>query len=922
MKFDELAILLPCHSLEDFPSHHEGGQAEGLLAAWTALWHPLLLASAAKLPSWHRADSPPQTVSGRLLVIPEASESLLQAGWADRVEGEGAVVVRKKRTRAEIVSQALAPLNGRAQPIDEGLAGSFHALGLCYLLVELLTRQMRYMSNVDEIHLRNETLAAATATIEGNSDIAEERLKNCFRTLTEARERFYPTEAYLLDLLLVSPTTLGPELEQEWRRETPGSVLLPACLVERIASENPASLAALRSAAESKRLTIIGGENDEREWTVLPRETILGELLKGKEVYRERLGAEPTVFARRRFGPNPMLPGILSRLGYIGAIHWSLDDGQFPHSGQSKIRWEGIDETAIDALNRLPLDAGRPETFLGLPRKIGESMDMDHVATVAFARWPGPASTFYEDLLRMSRYAPVLGKFVTLEDYFEKTTRPGILSKHKPDQYRAPYLKQAITREESDPLSRFARAHQDEAAALSAATSRTLADLLNAPSSTPPGDPSGAETERLARAICPASAGTAATGLLAINTQSFAREILVEVTSLPALPAVAAPVLAVQESAGKKWAIVATPAMGFAYVRPGESVSPSPKPRKPPPTVADGLVLRNEFMEVTLHSETGGIRSVHDFERRTNRISQQIALRSPGPRPKAGDLWRSPDESAEYSTMVAESFEVLATGSALGEIRGKGKLLDRDGARIAGFSQTARLWRGARVLEIEIELEIDRPPRADAWNSYFASRFAWKDEDAEMRRDVGLCSQVTSAKRLEAPGFIEIRGEKTRTSVLTGGLPFHRYIEPRMLDVMLVARGESERRFRLGIGVELTHPAQQAMEFLAPAASIAKTPPPASGATSGWFFHLDAKNVVATHWEAVRESGQAVGFRVRILETEGRAGRVRLRSFRPLASARQLDFRGQPLMDVSASDDTVQFDVAAFEWLAIEGRFR
>ena len=34
----ELIILLPCHSLEDFPLHHEGEDAEGLLASWTALW--------------------------------------------------------------------------------------------------------------------------------------------------------------------------------------------------------------------------------------------------------------------------------------------------------------------------------------------------------------------------------------------------------------------------------------------------------------------------------------------------------------------------------------------------------------------------------------------------------------------------------------------------------------------------------------------------------------------------------------------------------------------------------------------------------------------------------------------------------------------------------------------------------------------
>jgi alpha-mannosidase len=59
MKYEDLLILLPCHSLEDFPTHHSGDEAAGLLAGWSALWHPALIASTQKMPSWFRADSPP-----------------------------------------------------------------------------------------------------------------------------------------------------------------------------------------------------------------------------------------------------------------------------------------------------------------------------------------------------------------------------------------------------------------------------------------------------------------------------------------------------------------------------------------------------------------------------------------------------------------------------------------------------------------------------------------------------------------------------------------------------------------------------------------------------------------------------------------------------------------------------------------------
>ena len=50
MSYQQLIILLPCHSLEDFPVHHEGDDAAGLLAGWSALWHPQLIASAHTIP--------------------------------------------------------------------------------------------------------------------------------------------------------------------------------------------------------------------------------------------------------------------------------------------------------------------------------------------------------------------------------------------------------------------------------------------------------------------------------------------------------------------------------------------------------------------------------------------------------------------------------------------------------------------------------------------------------------------------------------------------------------------------------------------------------------------------------------------------------------------------------------------------------
>src|SRR3989304_4138406 len=72
MTYHDLIVLVPSHSLEDFPTELPEDKAEGLLNAFAVLWHPRLLAAARVLPSWHRADEPPQYTRDRLIIVPSA----------------------------------------------------------------------------------------------------------------------------------------------------------------------------------------------------------------------------------------------------------------------------------------------------------------------------------------------------------------------------------------------------------------------------------------------------------------------------------------------------------------------------------------------------------------------------------------------------------------------------------------------------------------------------------------------------------------------------------------------------------------------------------------------------------------------------------------------------------------------------------
>ncbi len=811
MRFAELAILLPCHSLEDFPLYHSGTQADGLLACFTALWHPALVASAKKLPTWHRADDPPEELNGILLTIPEVSESVMLAGWATRAASEGACVVRKEHDRDEILRQALAGLGTDAPSVDEELVADFLALGFGYLQIELLSRRMRYMSSLDEVQIERQTLAAAEAAVSGDRETANKHLSECFEVLTEARERFYPVDLYLIDLTLTAESTIGPALRQELTSSSPMNILMSGKLLDQVATNEPGTLSALRGALEAETASIVGGEFDEDDTSLLPIEDALDQLTLGRETYKRHLNQTPMIFGRRRYGLTPWMPQLLSRAGFDGALHFTLDGGKFTKDQRGRAQWEGTDGSTIECIARAPLDANAGETFLNLTEKIGDAMDVDQVATVSFAHWPGHVSRWYEDLRRIARFGPTFGRFVTLDDYFRTTNSPGFLSQFNPDDYQAPYLQRDVAAGAPDPISRFVDKHRHRAARESAATLRLMTCAITG-TSTPnsQANTTGGPTEQSSDTSCDATSAArqlavclspgddAKThGSLVVNPLSFQRREAVEIV----LP-----------DGSSQRRVVNVPAQGFAWISHEQTDSkPSRKGRA---SIAEETMLRNEHLIVSIDPHTGAVRSIYEHRKRGNRLSQQLSLRQGNAPSAPSPIAR--DDTSEYSVMAADSVKVTHAGSEWGEISSQGRIVDRGGQTLALFQQRTGLARGSRVLQLEIELEPKVLPEGDPWQNYYAARFAWGDPSADLYRSVGMIAHHTSAQRLEAPHFVEIRAPNERTSILCGGLPYHRRVGMRMLDTLLIAAGETRTKFQLAIGVGLSHPLHAALGMMLP----------------------------------------------------------------------------------------------------------
>ncbi|MGA2621254.1 MAG: hypothetical protein ABSF26_26825 [Thermoguttaceae bacterium] len=1006
---------MPCQTPENSAPGRAAAEADEVLSAWSALWQPALIAAAGSMPRWLSAETPPAEPAGHLILVPPCAEPLLPAGWLAETEAAGARVLHQLRDRAEMTAAARAQLEPQpAGPttFDPELADDFPALAYCHFAIEMLTRQMRYMSSLDEAGFEREVVAAARALCQGDAPEARNRLQAAFDLLHTAREYFYPIEAYLLDLTLVAGTTLGPSLRAELAAGRPANFLICGELVEELSSREPASLAALRQALEAGTAALVGGELRQLELPLLGPEAIRRQLVRGLEAYQRCLGTRPVVFGRRRFGMTPLLPQILAQLGFRGAMHATLDDGRFPADPQARIRWEGIDGSVLDAILRVPSDVSRAEAFYGLPQSLGNGMDMDHLATAVLAHWPGRTSPWYRDFQRIGRYTAVLGSFVTVNDYFERTGMAGQQKMLQADQYRSPYLVQDVAIGRRDPISRWVRYFARRAAGEAAQTLEALGTLAAGPAAacpplgqaqtaqppdlldaiddslaSEPADEAALDRRisveletaagRLARSISGAASGPAG-GVLLLNPWSFPRQWESAVSRQPSavssstlIPSTPQPLNPSTPQPLNPSALHDIPPLGFAWVGPDceAAAAAKPEPRKwglfrprpaEPPTLAklvvaphpiaaegpgarvshsplppgdgqgvradgragqpsappetrsppSGAVLHNELFELTIDPASGAIRSIFDYQSRGPRLAQQLAMRLCG---------GPADRDEAYSIMAADEVTVTSPGPVLGEVLVRGRLLDRQGQPLAGFRQTTRVRRGSRVIELLIELDVGRVPEPDPWNSYYAARFAWPGAEAVLHRGVNQANLPTEATQLESPHFIEIRADRRRTTLLTGGLPYHRRIGPRKLDSLLVVRGESARTFRLAVAVDAPQPIAAALDFLAPASvrwGLARPAQP-----SGWLFHLDARNVLATHWEPLAIDGRCQGFRVRLLETEGRRVALGLRSFRSLQSAYKVAVPGQPPSGLSIEGDRLSVELGPYEWAEVEAQF-
>ena len=1003
---NDVVILIPSHSLEDFPTDLGEKPAEGLLNAFAVAWHPWFLAQTRSLPGRHRADCPPEPIVGRLIIVPTTCEDSLPYDWITQQREAGSFVINGEHKRDEMLQAALAatqnwsplprttsvtptldaersaiettePRMVTPESLDQELVADFLALGTAHLMIELLSRQMHYFGEIDEMRLRREAVAAAEALIDGRLDDVKLRLAACFEALHEARERFYPVDSYLLDLCLLVPKTADENLPRLLTDSKPISFLMTARDAEQLAADKPEIAKLLREAVQRETAEVLGGEWREVPSPVMPLESVLHDVRRGQAACKRLFSREPTTWGRRRFGLHTLAPQLTAKCGYKGAMHFLLDDGIYPDAENSKLRWEGCDHTTIDAISRLPLAADGATSYLRLPQRLAEAMQQDQGAGLILARWPDVKSVFFHDLLRIGKYSPVLGRFATFREFFERTDTPMRHTQHLAGEYLSPFLTRSVAGREPDPIGRFiehfARRQRFDAALwlrniAAVLRGRKLNDVedpsiehlvedagpsvSDAPATT---DQLYPERDRADAAITELKsigqrelaqtvmhgATDKAPGLLVVNPLSFARRVPIALPQGVRLTGVGGPVKGIHSEGQNDSALVEVPGCGFVWLptsASGAAASKKDQGEAKTPLVEDN-VLRNEFFEVHISPETGGIQRLKEYGRKPNRLSQQLAYRFPRERTvTVTEDDREFEEKTFYSDVRCLGVEVISRGPYLGEVQTFGEIVDqKTDAVLATFRQRFRLWRGRRMVDVDIILDAVKMPDGDPWSNYFGVRWAWLDSTAVLTRSVLGAAQPIGHERFESPHYIEIADDDTRTTILTHGLPFHRTTGRRMCDSLLIVEGERCRRFRFSIGFEQPYPMQAALDATAPAFVMpTESGPPRCGST-GWFLHLDVPDVQLTRltalmdeprsdlpsWEVTEPSSvpSGNGFAVRLQETEGRRQSIALRCFRTPLTVRQRDFTGRTTGRPTIDGEIVRLDLSPFEITDLELRF-
>ena len=889
-------MLLPGHGPEDLPEEFDDADAESLLAMAAVALDPRLLAACDDAARWDRADDPPPVHEGSVVLVPPGCVDLVPDEWRTTADERGAIRIEGHRSRAEWVTALESQIDAAPSEAAIAMRPHFHALGACVQHLTRLARRLHIFDDIDGDRVFRAAREAATADTPGDAATA---LTRAFDSLLEFRERLYPVEAGLLDVVLIDPE----QPDALAARIAGADRMMPINLMGSV-DEFEAVADAIRGplAAAGDAVDLIVSEPSDHPTMLTTLDRTARTLAATHRRIHELFGRRPRNWGRRDLALRAQLPTVLKSCGFTGALHVGFDLGEFPDEEDARLDWIGLDRTSIAAISRLPLPSARASSMWTFPVRLGESMELDYSAVAMLVGFCEPPSEWLEDLRIASTYGPIFGPLTTMSEYLADGGGGSRQLKPKASEYRAAtLLTRAARRDSGDAAIELA----DGDAAIELADGDATVELTDCPEirgpiadcgrsvaaglvelatgQRPEADAAAALAERIA------SPAAEPEGMLVLNPAPFERVERIR-TPRPLAGELAGLQAATDDGYDS---LVRVPPLGYAFVPFAADGRIAPSPSKTP--TAEDRTLRNEFFEVTVSERTGGIAAVRAYGTRGNLLSQRLVVQEEG-------------EREASSQMVAES--VRLTGDAVaGRADSTGTIESYSGQPIARFTQRVEVVRASRRIGVEIMIE---PPGPDAtaldalrggpWSNYLACQWAWAASAAPLTQSSDWDAAAVTSQRFEAPLFVEIGDEPRLTICPRTGL-FHRRSGGRMLDSLLrVKNSPTGRRDGFGVWVGNPHPAE-ASAADAFALQVARSRRPATD--SAWLAQVSQPGVVLLGIEPSPNPRQR-GFVLTVRETEGRRGTCRLAICRTVTEAFTLDWLDRPQGTLAVIDGAVE----------------
>ncbi len=261
----------------------------------------------------------------------------------------------------------------------------------------------------------------------------------------------------MLDLAILDPDRLDAALPASLTYGLPLNLLASGQLLERLANEQPDQFSTIKAKLDPETqppvLEVVGGVYREREDALLPVESQLWNLRKGRTVGKALLNTEINVYARKRTAFHPQTPQFLQVCGFQQALIFNFDNAVIPNHRAVVVNWPAPDGKSINAFTRMPLPAHSPQTFFNLVYSLHQAITQDRHRHSLLMHQGQSASPLYEDWLTLSKFGPVLGQWITFTRYFSEALAGDYTGPANADDFFNDYLEERINLHRPDPVS-------------------------------------------------------------------------------------------------------------------------------------------------------------------------------------------------------------------------------------------------------------------------------------------------------------------------------------------------------------------------------------------------------------------------------------------------------------------------------------